>query len=500
MEKRIRRLGVFMMLCFVALFVQLNNIQVLKAHSLSVDPGNPRIQIADRSQSRGDIISADGVTLASSSLAQAGADKYKRVYNPLTAALFAQIVGFDSPRYGKTGIEDQYNSYLQTHSRPAKTLSDLLVPRSTTDNVTLTIDSHLQLEVATALNNDIPTHPGVAAAVVIDPRSGAIKAMYSNPTYDPAGLVSTNDVVEQSTYNSLNPKRLSSPLLSHAYQFAYAPGSTFKTVTSSAVFDRDPALAKVDYPLATCIPLPQSNVPLCNYGHNGPTGPEKCGGVIQVTLPASCDTAFAQLGMALGAANLNGEAQGFGFNQRIPLDLPGVPLSAFPTVAALTDNSPSQAYSAFGQQNVDATDLQMALVVAGLANQGVIMTPHLMAEIRDSQGNLVASYAPKPWLKATSPQTAAAVTSLMQAVVSQPGATAYGVFPASENVAAKTGTAETGPNDTLTHDWMVAFAPADNPRVAVAVVVPDQPGNDTGASTSGPVTQAILAAALAEAS
>ena len=112
--------------------------------------------------------------------------------------------------------------------------------------------------------------------------------------------------------------------------------------------------------------------------------------------------------------------------------------------------------------------------------------------------NLVDSYPPKPWLTATSPLTAAAVTSLMQKVVTQPGATAYGLFPASWNVAVKTGTAQTGAFNQLTNDWMIASAPANNPQVAVAVVVPNQPSNETGASTSGPPTRTILGDALLE--
>ena len=125
------------------------------------------------------------------------------------------------------------------------------------------------------------------------------------------------------------------------------------------------------------------------------------------------------------------------------------------------------------------------------------MTPHVMRDIHDTAGNLLAQYQPKPWLTATNPLTAAAVTSLMQAVVTNGTASEVG-FPTSWDVAAKTGTAETGPNATLTNDWMVAFAPANNPRVAVAVVVPNQPGSDTGATISGPPMKTILGDALAE--
>ena len=498
MERRIRRLGVFMVLCFVALFLQLNNIQILKANSLANSPHNPHVQAVQRSQPRGDILSADGVTLATSVPTSSGYYKYQRVYNQYTATLFSQIVGYDTIFGTRTGVEAEYNSFLQSHTRPAKTIRDLLVNRTTTDNVTLTINTRLQSQVAAAIDktNTVGNPAQDGGAVVINLKTGAIEAMYSNPVYDPRPLVSQDSAAVLAAYNALNPRSAESPLVSRTFQFGFLPGSTFKTVTSSAVYDHQPALAKVDFPQATCIPLPQSNIPLCNYGHSGPQGPEPCGGVLVVTLPQSCDTAFAQLGMALGATSLNSEAQAFGFNQAIPLDLPGVGVSNFPTVAQLANNKPSQAYSAFGQQDVTATALQMALVAAGIGNQGVIMTPHVMAQIRDSQGNLVQSYTPKPWLTATSPVTAAAVTSLMKSVVTNGTATQVG-FPASWNVAAKTGTAETGPNATLTNDWMIAFAPANDPKVAVAVVVPNQPGNDTGASVSGPPMMTILGDALA---
>jgi len=495
MEKRIRRLGIFMVLCFIALFIQLNNIQVIKASSLANNPQNPRVVAVQLSQPRGDVLSADGVNLATSVTAKSGLYKYRRVYNPNTAPLFAQIVGYDTIFGTRTGVEAEYNAYLQSHTRAATSLRDLLVNRTTTDNVTLTINSHLQLQVAAIMDQvGAQDNAPVEGAVVLNPKTGAILAMYSNPTYDPNPLVSTNAAAVKAAYAKLNPTSGESPLVSRTFQFGFLPGSTFKTVTTAAIYDHQPALAKVNIPQQQCIPLPQSNIPLCNYGHSGPNGPEKCGGTLVITLPASCDTAFAQYGMALGAQSLNSEAQAFGFNQLIPLDLPGVGVSNFPTVAQLTNNKPSQAYSAFGQQDVTATALQMSLVAAGMANQGVVMTPHVMEQVRDTQGNLVRAYAPKPWLTATNPITAAAVTSLMQAVVTS--GTASGVFPASWNVAAKTGTAETGPNASLTNDWMIAFAPANDPKVAVAVVVPNQPGSDTGASISGPPTKAILGDAL----
>ena len=503
MERRIRWLGIAMVICFVALFVQLNNIQIVNAHTLATSSSNPRVLAALRDNPRGDILSADGVVLASS-VPNKGYYHYRRAYNPYTARLFSQIVGYDTIFGTRTGVEAEYNGYLQSHTRPAKTLSDLLTTRSTTGNVILTINSALQLKVAGIVEgiNKNGTAP-LAGAVVLNVKTGAVEAMYGRPNYDPNPMTSQDAKAVTTYYNSLDPKNGStSPLVSQAYQHGFLPGSTFKVVTSSAVYDHQPALAKVNYPppvppttpIAGCIAVPQTPLPLCNYHH------EVCSGTIQQTLPQSCNTAFAQMGMAL-KTSLNTEAEAFGFNKVVPLDLPNVGVSNFPTAAELTNNSPLQAYSAFGQGTSVSTDiattLQMGLVAAGIANRGVIMTPHVMSEIHDTSGTLIDAYKPTPWLQATNPLTAAVVTQLMQAVVS--GGTAAGVFPANENVAAKTGTAETSGafGQPLTNDWMIAFAPANDPRVAVAVSVPNQAPSSTGAEISGPPTAAILAAALA---
>jgi peptidoglycan glycosyltransferase len=511
MEKRIRRLGIFMVLCFVALFIQLNNIQVIKATSLANDPSNPHVLAVSRNQPRGDILSADGVVLASSVPSTGTTDKYRRVYNPFTATLFSQIVGYDSPIYGHTtGIEGEYNSFLESHTRPATSLRDWLVNRTTTDNVTLTVNTQLQNQVAAALEKvDAYNTAPDAGAVVLNVKTGAVEAMYGVKTFDPNPLVSPSTKTEMAYYLGLNPNGgASSPLVSRAFQYGFMPGSTFKAVTSSAVYDHDPALANVNYPVTGCIKVNGRVTPLCNYQQSDGSY-EQCGGTIQATLPQSCNTAFAQMGIALGA-NLSTEAQSFGFNQQIPLDLPGVSTSLFPTAADLTGDDPLKATAAFGQgfgknaagksTTVVATALQMAVVAAGIANQGVIMTPHVMQQIRDTQGNLVKTYTPTKWLTATNFLTAGAVTQLMQGVVTSGTASGVG-FPASWNVAAKTGTAETGTGNVtgsnLTNDWMIAFAPANDPKVAVAVAVPNQPGSATGAQVSGPPMLTILGDALA---
>jgi len=180
-----------------------------------------------------------------------------------------------------------------------------------------------------------------------------------------------------------------------------------------------------------------------------------------------------------------------------------VAMSNFGTVASFGLDGdagiPGLMKSAIGQENVTASALQMALVAGTVANGGIEMVPHLMEQIRDSQGDLVETYQPKVWQTPISPQTAATLTTFMKGVVTS--GTAQGVFPASWDVAAKTGTAQTGsfgPNPQYTDDWLIAFAPVGNTKVAIAVVLPKQPGSATGATYSGPIVRQILGDVLAD--
>jgi peptidoglycan glycosyltransferase len=495
MERRIRRLGIFMLVCFLALFIQLNNIQVLKANALANSPSNPRVQALARSQTRGSILSSDGVTLASSELAPSGSTyKYQRSYNPDTATLFSQIVGYDSLKYGNlNGVEAEYNSFLTPHTKQVTSLNDLLTGQTEVDNVTLTVNAKLQSQVEQALSSGAPGVNG-AAAVAYDPTTGAIEAMVSNPTFDPNPLVSENLTTEQNAWTQLLAAP-GNPLRAGAYNQIYAPGSSFKVVTTSAVLEHRPDLAAMTYPTVASIPLPDTGNPpqvLHNY-HSG-----ACGGTLEELLIQSCDADFASIGQQLGASVLVTQAELYGFNQKIPLDVPEatVAVSNFGTVASLTADVPGLMKSAIGQDNVAASALQMAMVAGTVADGGVEMSPHVMAEIRDSQGNLVETYTPKQWMQPISSTTAATVTTFMQGVATS--GTAEGVFPASWDVAAKTGTAEVGVNEQLTTDWLIAFAPTGNSKIAVAVVVPNQAATQTGAGIAGPIAKAIIGDVLAD--
>jgi peptidoglycan glycosyltransferase len=478
---------------------------VLKANSLANDPKNPRIQLLERSQTRGSILSSDGTVLASSVLAPPGSIfKYQRVYPANTATLFAQIIGFDSSVYGNyRGVEAEYNSYLTPHTPVAKTLRDLLTNRTEVDNVTLTMNQNLQLQVAEALDQGTARGVNGAAAVVFNPTTGAIEAMYSNPSFDPNPLVSENTKTQNYAWNTYLAQA-GQPLIPGTYGAIQAPGSSFKVVTTSAVLEHRPDLATTTYPVVGSVTLPNTGTPaqvLTNY-HSTP-----CGGTLEEIVIKSCDADFATIGLKLGGQALLTQAEAYGFNQKIPLDVPADTVAASTMTSPGTTTTPAETpaqfvadipgvmKSAIGQENVSASALQMAMVAGTVANGGVEMTPHVMAYIDDNQGQRVLTYQPKQWMQPISPQTAATLTTYMQGVVSNPAGTAYGVFPASWDVAAKTGTAQTGsfgPNPPFTNDWLIAFAPVGNTKVAIAVVLPNQPGSATGATYSGPIVKQIL--------
>jgi peptidoglycan glycosyltransferase len=324
--------------------------------------------------------------------------------------------------------------------------------------------------------------------VALDPRTGAVLALADFPSYDPNPLASHNQRTVRDAWNALNsdPNR---PLLPRSYRERYFPGSSFKVVTAATgLATGTVTVTQPVYPTITQLPLPQSTQPLRNFGG------ESCGGPLPEALRVSCNTSFAQLGLDLGGDRLSNGAGAFGFNRVPPLDLPFGAASGFPEASAFARDKPALAKSAIGQQDVSATPLQMALVSAGIANDGVIMTPHLMAEVRDSEGRLVERYDPKPWLTAVPADVAHTVRDMMIGVVENGTGTAARIRGVP--VAGKTGTAQTG-RDT-SHVWFTAFAPADNPRVAVAVVLEDKPNvsEATGGTLAAPIAQTVLRAAL----
>ena len=512
MGRRIRWLGVFMVLCFGLVVAQLVNIQLVKGKQLTNSPHNPRVAATADVNPRGEILAADGTVLAKSIPTPAGTNRQAYPYDYVREYpqknLFSGITGYNSIYYGHTDIEAEYDSYLEAHPQPAQTLSQILFREklpTLTDNVTLTVEPKLQEAAAYALS----TVKGVnkdGAIVVLNPKTGAVLAMYSSPSYDPNVLVSTSLAAEKLGYLSYTSPDHEGffPLRPLATGYSFYPGSTMKVVTSTAVYNLKPLLAGFNYPVQPCQKFTDSNKLLCNDGTT-PADSDPCGQTIAIMLAESCDPGFAELGLQLGVPTLRQQAELFGINAQPPIDLPSnseqpVGGTIASTLQHLSDTAQAyQGYSAIGQLTIQDTALQNAMVAAGIANGGVVMTPHLMSSIQDSQGSEVKTYTPTVYKHAASASAAQSVTSLMEGVIINPHGTAAGVgFPSYLCAAVKTGTAQTGLN--LNHDWMIGFAPANNPQVAIAVVVPWQYVGSEGATVAGPIMKFMMEQALPQGS
>ncbi len=476
---QIRRLGLALLVLSSALFLQLNYLQVVRADKLANAPGNTRNAVRDFSRARGTIESADGAVLARSVPADG---EFERLREYPEGDLFAHVTGYLSFTFGSEGVERSYNDDLAGRSAPLTRLRDVLSDRERTGNVVLTVSKGLQQVARDALGDQR------GAVVALDPATGAILAMWSFPSFDPNPLAAHNQRGVQEAWTGLQADA-SKPLLPRAYRERYAPGSTFKVVTAAAALERAPELATKEYPTLRALDLPQTTRDLPNFGGGA------CGGMLPALLARSCNTGFAQMGLDLGAQALAAEARDFGFGSRPPLDLPVPATSVFPGASTFDRDLPSLAQSAIGQRDVAATPLQMALVAAGVANGGVIMKPHVMAEVRDDDGAVVRRYSPEGWRQAMSAPAAAALRDQMVGVVNR-GTAGRAAVPGVQ-VAAKTGTAQTVGDNA--HAWLVAFAPAEAPRIAVAVVVESQPGlgdEQTGGRVAAPIAQAVMKAAL----
>ncbi|MEW6154969.1 MAG: penicillin-binding protein 2 [Actinomycetota bacterium] len=482
MNRQVRGLGIGIMVLFVALFAQVNYLQIFAADGLNNHPANTRAIVRDFSRPRGVVQTSDGVVLARSVETD---NEFERLREYPEGELFAHLTGFFSFTFGGEGVERSYNAELVGRDQrfQIEKLSDLLVTRERVGDVTLTVSKRLQ-EVAAA---QLGERKG--SVVALDPRTGAILAMVDYPSYDPNRLSSHNLSEVRAAWDELNADP-DKPLLPRSYRERYFPGSSFKVVTAAAALATGAATpGQPVYPVLSELPLPDAGgQTLRNFGGSS------CGGNLADALRVSCNTAFAQLGLDLGAERLSGGAADFGFGKEPPIDLPFAVSSVFPEASAFAQDRPGLAKSAIGQQDVAATPLQMAMVAAAIANNGVIMTPHVLKEVRDGEGNLVETYEPSQWLRAVPSGVATAVKDMMVSVVQNGTGTAARI--AGVQVGGKTGTAQTGLDTN--HVWFISFAPANDPQIAVAVMLEDLPVADeaTGGGLAAPIARAVIQAAL----
>jgi peptidoglycan glycosyltransferase len=462
-------------------------LQFFHRDALDKSTLNPNNFVSTNKFPRGEIVASNGEVLAQSVATSSTTNPWKRIYP--TGSLFSGEVGFTSTVYGDWALENEYNSYLESHPLPPQSFEQLLEPTQGDDSITLTLVPTLQKIARYELNL---AHAD-GSVVVIKPQTGAIEAMFSNPTYNPTPFTSISTSVQKAAWIKDNKNNAHGypPLGLVATQQTIFPGSTFKVITTAGVVKYKPSLLTKYYPVAAFTKLPDTNHLLYNDGG------ETCGGTVEEMLPQSCDPGYGLLGIDLGAQDLTAIANSFGYNQVPPIDLPGAVASFFPTESNLAKNPPFLAYSAIGQEDVQATALQNALVAAGIANGGKIMTPHLLASVQGPDGATISRYKDSVWKAPLTETQAAQVVPLMEKVVTEGTAALVGFLPA-DDVAAKTGTAQVGNNlSNDTDDWMIAFAPANDPVVAVAVSVPFQGSSVTGAQVAGPIMKCMIESAIA---
>lgn len=482
MQRQIKRVGLGLVVAFLAVFAQLNYLQIFAAERIAGNSANVRKILREYSIKRGDIVTSDGVTVATSERT-GGKLKFRRTYPE--GELYGHITGYYSLVYGNSRIEATYNDQLLGDSGvlSMQDIEDRLFDSGEQgEDVRLTIESELQRIAAEQLGSQ------KGAVVALDPTTGAIKAMWSNPSYDPTALAAHDGKTARRFYDSLDPKSVNTPLLSKVTSRGYPPGSTFKVVTAAAALESGRYNRNSDFEDPDSIDLPQTDRTLTNFTNTSCLGQGRIN--LFDALRVSCDTTFAILGMEIHREVLD-MAEALGFNQTIPFDV-GTEMSSFPEIG--DDNIPQRAYGGIGQGSVVATPLQMALVAAAVANDGVLLRPRLVEEVLDPSGSIVRRFEPEEMSQPMSSSTAAVLKEMMVAVVDD-GTGVAAQMPGIQ-VAGKTGTSQTveGANP---HAWFIAFAPAQDPKIAIAVIVEN--GGDIGSEATGGQVAAPIAKALMEA-
>jgi penicillin-binding protein A len=484
-NRPIRTLAIGVLVLFLALLLNATYLQYVEAGDLNNRADNRRVRDAEFSRERGAIL-LRGQPVAQSVPSDDQYEFQRRYPQPFK---FAHLTGFFAYIYGFSGVEASQNEVL-SGSDPRLFVNRVVDTLSNTQpkggSVTLTLNPRAQDAAFAGLQ---ALGGGAKAAVVaLEPSTGKVLAMASNPTYDPNRLATHDLKASQDAYRQLSrdPGR---PLVNRAIQDVLPPGSTFKLVTAAAALE-DGYGPDSQLPGTPSIDLPQTDRPLFNLNRTS------CGGnQVSLTraLQVSCNVAFGHLGLELGEDKLRDQAQKFGFGDRWLRGLGPQASSIFPDDAS----GPFAAYSAIGQYEVAASVLQMAQVTATIANGGQGMMPYLVDEVRAPDLSVLDKTSSEEMPeRAMSASSADALTDMMVAVVASGTGTTARI--SGVDVAGKTGTAQSDA-DRPPYAWFVSFAPADDPKVAVAVVVEDAGVERDAISGSGlaaPIARAVMEAVV----
>ena len=478
MNKPIRRVAFIALIMFALLLANGTYMMIFRQSSLTAQPQNRRVRDAEFAQNRGAILAA-GKTEIAKTVPAKDRFKYQRVYPD--GELYAPITGFYSYDRASSGLERTYNAQLAGTDDAlfVRRLVDMATNRTPEGaSVQTTIVPKIQKAAADALGNQ------KGAVVALNPKTGAVLAMVTSPTFDPNDIATHDIEAAGKAYDRLASSS-QQPLTNRAAREIYPPGSTFKVVTAAAALaDGKTPNSMVESP--DRLRLPGTRVFLSNSTN--------CGGTkitITQALKVSCNTAFANLGMDVGASKLREQAQLFGFDRRHLADLGGV-ASQFPDKL----NEAQLALSSIGQYDVAASPLQMAMVSAAIANDGVLMDPYVVSQVRSQDLRPIETHEPKALSTAMTSENAKELQQMMGVVVSE-GTGRNAQIPGVE-VGGKTGTAQSDPK-RKPFAWFTSFAPLDDATVAVAVIVEDAdiPRDDiAGGRVAAPIARAVMQAAL----
>ena len=482
MTRQINRVTLVLIFLMLALIANLSYIQFFNSNALRNKPGNQRVLLTEYSKQRGPIlINSAPIT---QSVATNDSLKYLRKYQ--SGSVFAAVTGYYSLIYGSSGIEAATNNVLSGNDDRffVDRLQQLVANRQPQGGaVELTINPEAQKIAMSALAGR------TGAVVAIDPSTGEILALASSPSFNPNRLSSHDTQKIQTYYNNLinNPKQ---PLLNRPLAMTLPPGSTFKLVTAAAALESGAYNAQSRLPGPATIGLPNSTHRLGNWNRAACSGSGKTS--LDNALAISCNTAFAWLGMQLGQEALARQAEKFGFGTSFEVPMTSA-ASKFPTGL----DQAQTAMSAIGQFDVQATALQMALVGAGIGNDGVVMRPYLIKQVLGPNLKVLDQASPQQFSRAMSASNARSLGTMMSHVVDRgtgSNARIYGV-----TVGGKTGTAETSPGSPA-HAWFVGIAPAVQAKVAVAVVLQNGGGATeiSGNGLAAPIARAIMQAIISK--
>ncbi|HWJ83735.1 MAG TPA: penicillin-binding protein 2 [Nocardioides sp.] len=485
MNKPIRAVSIFCMFLFVALMINVTYLQFWEADSLNSRPDNARVTEAAFSRERGDII-VGGKAVATSVESD---DRYKYLRRYPQPYLYAPVTGY-LQLATQTGLERSQNEILSGEDPRlfVNRLVDLVRNESNKGgNVLLTLDPAAQEAAYRSLEQAVGPE-GEGAVVAIEPQTGKILAMASYPSYNP-NLLATHDFsAAGDAYQRLDGDD-HQPLLNRAIQTRLFPGSTFKMVTAAAALDSGLYTEDDMVPSgATYQPNGVGNV-IDNEGRYQCDPPKVS---FATAMEFSCNTAFARMAVALGQDQMRETAEAFGFNTDPSLeDLPLAAESVYPT-DDLEDTFLAQ--TGFGQYDVQATPLQMAMVTAAIGNNGTLMRPYIVDKVESADYETLETIDPDELREAISPRAADQVTDLMVDTVNS-GTASPAAIPGVD-VAGKTGTAQRG-GGLPPYAWFTSFAPAGDAKVAVAVMIQEAPGKEiAGGLLGGPVAKAVMEAVL----